>query len=218
MPSRTTKAARMIAAAIRVLAVAISLVAPLPAQEPNRAKQSPSLDQQLLDDLNRPQFDPRPVPADPPGSVQSEHSLARILGQMRAAESRLWRQDTSAATQQVQRQIVEELAKLLAQREQPPAGSRTQHAPPLNAAKSRADGNHPASGTPEGGADRTERSAGQPAQKADVHDIVGRIWGHLPDKLRDQMQGTLSEQFLPKYERVIEEYYQRLADEPSSRP
>ena len=32
------------------------------------------------------------------------------------------------------------------------------------------------------------------------------------------MQASLSEQFLPKYERLIEEYYKRLAEERPDRP
>ena len=44
------------------------------------------------------------------------------------------------------------------------------------------------------------------------------MWGHLPDKLRDEMQASLSEQFLPQYERLIEAYYQRLAEEGGPKP
>jgi len=49
-------------------------------------------------------------------------------------------------------------------------------------------------------------------------DLLSRIWGHLPDKLRDQMQASLSEQFLPKYEQLIEDYYRRLAEDRSVSP
>ena len=51
-----------------------------------------------------------------------------------------------------------------------------------------------------------------------VNDLLRRMWGHLPDKVRDQMQASLSEQFLPKYERLIEEYYKRLAEERPGGP
>jgi hypothetical protein len=34
--------------------------------------------------------------------------------------------------------------------------------------------------------------------------------------MRDEMRNAVSDQFLPKYEKLIEEYYQRLADERSS--
>jgi hypothetical protein len=45
--------------------------------------------------------------------------------------------------------------------------------------------------------------------------MLKQIWGHLPPKIRDQMQSALIEDFLPKYERLIEEYYSRLAEEES---
>ena len=51
-----------------------------------------------------------------------------------------------------------------------------------------------------------------------MKDLFRRIWGNLPDKLREEMQASLSEQFLPKYERLIEEYYKRLAEEQSGGP
>ena len=55
-------------------------------------------------------------------------------------------------------------------------------------------------------------------ETAEVHDLVRRFWGHLPDKLRDEMQSSLSEQFLPKYEQLIEDYYRRLAEDRRGRP
>jgi hypothetical protein len=51
-----------------------------------------------------------------------------------------------------------------------------------------------------------------------VKDLFLRIWGNLPDKLRDEMQASISEQFLPKYERLIEEYYKRLAEDQPGQP
>jgi hypothetical protein len=49
----------------------------------------------------------------------------------------------------------------------------------------------------------------------DPKQVVGRLWGHLPDRLRHEMQSSFSEQFLPQYERLIEDYYKRLAEERS---
>ena len=47
----------------------------------------------------------------------------------------------------------------------------------------------------------------------DLEALVKQVWGHLPDKVRDQMQNASVESFLPKYEKLIEEYYKRLAEE-----
>jgi len=61
--------------------------------------------------------------------------------------------------------------------------------------------------------DRVGKGEREDAENADIKDVLRRIWGHLPDKMREQMQAQLSEQFLPKYEKLIEEYYKRLAEE-----
>ena len=71
---------------------------------------------------------------------------------------------------------------------------------------------------PSNSAAGVEPSMPRQVEKVNVRDVVSRAWGNLPDKLRDQMQSTTPEQFLPKYERVIEDYYQRLAEEPVTRP
>jgi hypothetical protein len=52
----------------------------------------------------------------------------------------------------------------------------------------------------------------------DVKDALRRIWGHLPEKEREEMIAALGEQFLPKYERLIEAFYKRLAERPARTP
>ena len=39
------------------------------------------------------------------------------------------------------------------------------------------------------------------------------LWGALPERARQQMQQLPVEDFPPKYERLIEEYFRRLAEE-----
>jgi hypothetical protein len=36
------------------------------------------------------------------------------------------------------------------------------------------------------------------------------VWGHLPPHLRQQMEQSANEEFLPKYELEIAEYYRSL--------
>ena len=40
-----------------------------------------------------------------------------------------------------------------------------------------------------------------------------RLWGELPEQVRQQMQELPAEDFPPKYESLIEEYFRRLAEE-----
>ena len=43
--------------------------------------------------------------------------------------------------------------------------------------------------------------------------MLKEVWGHLPARVREQMQNAASEQFLPKYEAMIEQYYERLTED-----
>jgi hypothetical protein len=43
-----------------------------------------------------------------------------------------------------------------------------------------------------------------------------QAWGNLPERLREQMMQSSVDGFLPKYERLIEEYFKRLAEDESS--
>ena len=39
------------------------------------------------------------------------------------------------------------------------------------------------------------------------------LWGNLPVRSREQMLQSFSDEFLPKYEIEIEQYYRRLSEE-----
>jgi hypothetical protein len=62
---------------------------------------------------------------------------------------------------------------------------------------------------------RLGQSTGQPAanDKTDIDNLMKALWGHLPDRNREQMLQSFSHEFLPKYELEIEEYYRRLSEE-----
>jgi hypothetical protein len=61
--------------------------------------------------------------------------------------------------------------------------------------------------------DRLNRSDAQAVDAADVESLLKRLWGHLPERVREQMLQSYSDGFLPKYELEIEKYYRRLAEE-----
>ena len=39
-----------------------------------------------------------------------------------------------------------------------------------------------------------------------------QVWGHLPEKLRQQMSQYYKEQFMPKYGDLLRQYYSSLAE------
>jgi hypothetical protein len=47
--------------------------------------------------------------------------------------------------------------------------------------------------------------------------LVRAIWGHLPDKLREEMQQAFKEADLPKYRPLIDQYFKAIAEQKDSR-
>jgi hypothetical protein len=188
-----------------------------------------SLDQQLLDDLDRELLKglptgPKPAPPktsddrqpkpdgqEPPPT--SQNPLAQIAEQMRSVERRIARRDTSAETQEQQSAIVSRLQALLDQ-----AGSSGNKQSGGGSAQQGVGTGEAVAGPPRDSTNRIERGTAEQVETTDVKELVRRMWGHLPPKVRDEMQTSLSENFLPKYERLIEEYYKRLAEERPGRP
>jgi hypothetical protein len=189
------------------------------------ADEPKSLDAQLLEGLDDDLLKGLPSPTKPaeskPGAGQPQQQesaatnpLAQIAERMRLAQKRIAERDTTADTQQLQKQIQDDLAALIeaakkqcAACNKPGNGSSGQQAGTT--------GGQPTPAPPRDSTNRIEQGTKESTETADVADVIRRFWGHLPDKLREQMQASLSEQFLPKYERLIEDYYKRLAEEGS---
>jgi hypothetical protein len=55
------------------------------------------------------------------------------------------------------------------------------------------------------------------ANRNPLKSLVRDSWGNLPDRARQELQSVSGEDFLPKYQRMIERYYRRLADEANRR-
>ena len=144
-----------------------------------------------------------------------ENPLAEIGRQMRAVESKIAQRDTSEQTQAEQQKIVAALEKLLEQAKKQQAGGN-KSASGRGTGKAGTGDGQAQPGAPQESTDRVGTPKTEAPQTADVRNLLQRIWGHLPEKMRDEMQAAVSDQFLPKYERLIEEYYQRLAEEKSS--
>ncbi len=182
------------------------LLKDLPAAKTPQGKKGLSPDDQRLQDDLKAGEDLGAAPENP---------LAEIGRQMRAVEKRIAQRDTSDQTQSDQGKIVDALEQLIEQ-------AKKQGARGNNSASGRGTGKagvgdgQAQPGAPQESTDRVGKPQTDTPQTADVRNLLQRIWGHLPEKMRDEMQNAVSDQFLPKYEKLIEEYYQRLAEERSS--
>ena len=69
--------------------------------------------------------------------------------------------------------------------------------------------------TQPGGATGGRGGRGTPALPLDDA-IAKQVWGHLPERLRQQMSQYYREQFMPKYGELLQEYYSALAEREKS--
>jgi hypothetical protein len=160
-------------------------------------------------------------------------SLLRVQQGMQKAESLLGatKPATDVTTLEqagaVQQQVVAQLDKLIAElskqcqggqcqpSDQPPKPSQRSQKKPGKSSSAAGSGQTAARDS----TDRLDRADAQPVDKGDVKATVKDLWGHLPERSREQMMQSFSEEFLPKYELEIEQYYRRLSeDDDATRP
>jgi hypothetical protein len=48
---------------------------------------------------------------------------------------------------------------------------------------------------------------------AQMQELLKDLWGHLPERVREQLLQAPTDEFLPKYQLEIEKYFRRLAEE-----
>ncbi len=237
------------------VALLLAAAAIAPAQAP---KQPPSLDDELLkelgadplDDVDRQLFGPAPQQPDnkqPPGPTDDlQERLARELGAAGASEDEnpmlaianrmrdvgvlIAGNNSGENTQQVQKQIVSALDKLIAQARKNcrKAGGGTPQ-PQTTAARkpvAQPGSKPPGAGQGKPGSKPATNSNAKPGQgeaaKPDVQQIRAMIekdiWGTLPERQRQQLLQLPMEEFLPQYELLIIEYFKRLSEGNTKRP
>jgi hypothetical protein len=162
------------------------------------------------------------------GANPAAQSLARVQSSMQQAQSLLAqsgevskrRADQLASP--VQHEILSDLDKLIADLSkqcqscngQCQGGQSNQPKPSQNSKPGKPDN---AAGRGRTAArdstDRLDRSSAKPVDKGEVNEMVKALWGHLPERTRERMLQSFSDEFLPKYEVEIEQYYRRLSEE-----
>lgn len=160
-------------------------------------------------------------------TADDENPLIRIERKMRLVEKRLAQRDATAGTQNLQKQIAQELKSLIEQiqqqqqqqsqnqqnsrQQQQSASSSRQQNQQSNASSN--PSNQAADKPAEDSEERLGKVDDEKIKPEDLRELFQRAWGHLPPRVREQMQAAAQEQFLPKYEMLIEEYFQRLAEQ-----
>ncbi len=157
--------------------------------------------------------------------AEHDDPLVHISQEMRMVEEYLPQPARRGHAEQLQRRIVDDLARLIEQAE----AQRAQQSPSSQQQQSKSVAQRKQVQQPKQSQGNAGKDSNQPAQdssnrlgKAEAArpdpDLFKRMmkdtWGHLPARDREQMLQTTPDKFLPQYELMIEKYYKRLAEEP----
>jgi hypothetical protein len=143
--------------------------------------------------------------------------FARIATKMQRSQQALSAGNSKEPTQDLQEEILFDLDALLKNMEKKCKGGNCNKPGAGSKSGSSSAGAKPSQ---KPATDSTARvgEAGKTAgadEKSSAEEALRAIWGHLPDKLRGAMENVKSDEFLPKYDRLIEEFYRRLAEQPA---
>lgn len=156
--------------------------------------------------------------------AEDENPVLGIARRMRQAQQRMVKADAGQQTQGLQAQIVDELDRLIQQArksgQQPNPGEKEQttssrgpigQTPP----KPSAGGGKPSSKPSTTSSKRPDGNT--PAPKVDIQQMrqaMENLWKvELPQRDREQLLQLPTEEFLPKYETLIEDYFRSLSEE-----
>jgi TolA-binding protein len=155
---------------------------------------------------------------------EDENPMLDLAQQMQQVQGLVGKAETGEKTQQLQAGIVarlDELLKAARQKQQCKGGqsSSKEAAPRQSSAQ-------PPPKTPGQGKPKSPKTAkaqpGKPGgyrpNMAEMNEVLKRVWGELPEREREQMLELPVEEFLPKYELLIESYFKRLAEEQGREP
>lgn len=186
--------------------------------------------------------EPSPEPAKPDGSGKpgespgprdddrgedielSGHSANPIIDlgrRMKTVERLISENNTSTETQRMQDQIVADLSRLIDQIRQQ---KKQQKGGPPRRPRGRPAGQPGTPGDQEStdpakdSQSRVGKADADQVEVRDLENLLKEVWGHLPEQVRQQMLSGSTEEVLPKYQKLIEEYYKRLAEDAANNP
>ncbi|HJT32646.1 MAG TPA: hypothetical protein VJ783_11450 [Pirellulales bacterium] len=152
------------------------------------------------------------------GPQAADNPIARLNERMREVQRRIARAQADEKTQRLEREISDELAKLIEQVERQArksgqasssaaGSSRSQAKQPGEGAK---PAEQPSDNPARESSDRMRKQKTAKVDNPEYQDLLKDVWGRLPPHLRQQMEQSANEEFLPKYETEISEYFRAL--------
>lgn len=153
---------------------------------------------------------------------EEENPLLEIARQMRLVEELIAQSESGQQTQGVQKEIVASLDELIKQARSQCQKSSASQCSPKTSPRRQVTQPKPKPG--EGRGKPTQKPATNPITKPgqaepsgltldQVRDLIKAVWGELPESKREQILQWAGDEFLPKYEPLIELYFKRLAEQ-----
>jgi hypothetical protein len=156
-----------------------------------------------------------------PNEGDDENPLLRVGQRMRDVQGRLAKADPGDETQTIQKGIVEDIDTLIEQLKK--AGGQSSKQSQQKRNTSNPSAKQQQQGQPNQASEPNENDVSfKPGQTSDERmkaneRLVRAIWGHLPEKLREEMQQAFKEADLPKYRPLIDQYFKAIAEQKESR-
>jgi len=157
------------------------------------------------------------------GVSEEENPMLDIVRRMQQVQGLIDEAKTDSSTQQLQSTILANLDELLkeARKKSQQCSGGKSSAKSTASRSSPSQASKPKSGSPSKPGTKPAKStgtaSGKPARpgpdRDQLSEVIKNIWGALPDRPSEEMLELPSEEFLPKYEMLIEAYYKRLAEE-----
>lgn len=167
------------------------------------------------------------------GEDLGESPLASVVDGMRRAE-RLIGDDGKPATQ-AQREVVTQLDRLIAQMEKQCQGGACNKSGSQENKRQASKRSQPKEGEGDKPSE-SQQASNQPSKKATQantsgataiggapptgvnqtpDELIKQAWGHLPERMREQMLQGSGGEFLPEYRDELQQYFRRLAERSS---
>lgn len=154
----------------------------------------------------------------------ADNPLVRLNQRMRDVQRRIADAKSDGDTQRLEQDIARELADLIKQAEQACRNCQKKGGPPSTTKKAGSEPSTREAAAPSETAgepnDEPARESSERLRKdraasvdpAERRQLLKDVWGHLPAHLRQQMEQSVNEEFLPKYSVEIAEYYRALVE------
>jgi hypothetical protein len=158
---------------------------------------------------------------------ENDNPLLNIANNMFQVRLRMKQSNVGPATLGMQKQIVADLDQLIEQVRKSAGQCQSSSANSQGQPKQ-----NPSDSSAKSGAKPGQKTGGKPAaagaknssdgqtRKPDVEEIrtmMNNLWGELPPSVQEQMLQAPIEDFVPKYQNLIEDYFRDLSNEKKSR-